>query len=136
MKTERLIPKFVDSVPDELEDGVLYISMEYGTVLHKCCCGCGSEVNTPLSPASWSLKYDGKHITLSPSIGNWSFQCQSHYWIKKNKVVWAEKWTASEIFQVREQDVEDLEEHYDKKRVGKKKKTKRLRKFKFLNWLY
>lgn len=89
--------KFVDTVPDDLEEGVLYISMEYGTVLHKCCCGCGSEVNTPLSPASWSLKYDGEHISLNPSIGNWSFPCQSHYWIKKNVVVWDRKFSNKEV---------------------------------------
>lgn len=95
MKT--ITPKFVDSVPDDLDEGVLYISMEYGTVLHKCCCGCGSEVNTPLSPTSWSLKYDGERISLSPSIGNWSFPCQSHYWIKKSAVVWDRRYSNEEI---------------------------------------
>jgi len=43
-KMVELIPEFVESVPPELEDGVIYISMIYGTAIHKCCCGCGEKV--------------------------------------------------------------------------------------------
>ncbi|MGN6800789.1 MAG: DUF6527 family protein [Ginsengibacter sp.] len=25
--------------------------------------------------------------TFYPSIGNWSFDCQSHYWIRENMIV-------------------------------------------------
>jgi len=87
-----LTHKFVKSVPETLEDGVLYVSVEYATVIHRCCCGCGQEVVTPLSPNDWELTFDGKSISLSPSIGNWSFKCQSHYWIRNNRVEWAPKW--------------------------------------------
>ena len=87
-----LVYKFVKSVPDMLEDGVIYISMEYATAIHKCCCGCGNEVVTPFSPTDWELTFDGKTISLYPSIGNWSLECQSHYWITKNKVEWVPKW--------------------------------------------
>lgn len=90
-------PRFVDTIPRELEDGVLYFAMEYGTVLHKCCCGCGSEVNTPLSPTDWNMKYDGEKVSLSPSIGNWDYPCRSHYWIIENEVVWSRSWSQSEV---------------------------------------
>ncbi len=98
--------KFVEFIPDELEDGILYISIIYATVLHKCGCGCGNEVVTPLSPSDWQLTFDGEAISLFPSIGNWSFPCRSHYWIRKNKVVWVkerheelkEKWSLRNIF--------------------------------------
>ena len=90
-------PRFVDTIPRELEDGILYFAMEYGTVLHKCCCGCGSEVNTPLSPTDWNIKYDGKKVSLSPSIGNWDYPCRSHYWIIENEVVWARSWSQSKV---------------------------------------
>lgn len=84
--------RFVEFIPDELEDGILYISITYATVLHKCCCGCGNEVVTPLSPSDWQLTFDGETISLFPSIGNWSFPCRSHYWIRKDKVVWVDDW--------------------------------------------
>jgi hypothetical protein len=84
--------KFVEFVPDELEDGILYVSITYATVLHKCACGCGNEVVTPLSPSDWQLTFNGETISLFPSIGNWSFPCQSHYWIRKNEVVWVRDW--------------------------------------------
>lgn len=84
--------KFVEFIPDQLEDGILYVSIVYATVLHKCACGCGNEVVTPLSPSDWQLTFNGETISLFPSIGNWSFRCRSHYWIRKNKVVWVKDW--------------------------------------------
>lgn len=84
--------QFVEFIPDELEDGILYVSITYATVLHKCGCGCGNEVVTPLSPMDWQLTFNGETISLFPSIGNWSFPCRSHYWIRKNEVVWVKDW--------------------------------------------
>lgn len=89
--------KFVEFIPDLLEEGVLYVSMEYCTAIHKCVCGCGNKVVTPISPASWQLKFDGKSISLNPSIGNWNFDCQSHYWITESKIRHAGRWTKKEI---------------------------------------
>lgn len=89
--------KFVEFIPDRIEDGYLYISMQYCTAIHKCVCGCGNEVVTPLSPTDWRLTFNGKTISLYPSIGNWNFDCQSHYWIKKSKVKHANSWTRNEI---------------------------------------
>ncbi|MEU3550841.1 DUF6527 family protein [Streptomyces longwoodensis] len=66
-------------------------------MIHLCCCGCGSKIVTPLSPTDWSLTFDGASISLSPSIGNWSYPCRSHYWIRSNTAQWAERWTPSQI---------------------------------------
>jgi hypothetical protein len=90
MKT--LQHKFVESIPDKTEDGILYISMNYCTAVHRCACGCGNEVVTPLSPTGWQLKFNGKNVTLFPSIGNWNLKCKSHYWIINNKVRIAKSW--------------------------------------------
>lgn len=89
--------EFVEYIPDDLKDGVLYISMPFATLAHKCCCGCGKEVVTPLSPTDWKLIFDGKSITLDPSIGNWSFPCRSHYWIREGKIRWAAAWSQEQI---------------------------------------
>ena len=80
---------FVEFIPDRLESGALYVSMAFATVAHRCCCGCGSEVVTPLSPTDWKLIFDGESVSLEPSIGNWSFPCQSHYWITGGKIRWS-----------------------------------------------
>src|SRR5690349_19915976 len=92
-----LAPEFVEFIPDVPEDGRLYVSIPYTTVVHKCCCGCGREVVTPLSPTDWTLIFDGKTISLDPSIGNWGFSCRSHYWIRRNEVKWAEPWSPQQI---------------------------------------
>lgn len=105
--------EFVETFPDKLEHGTLYVSMEFATVAHACVCGCGNQVITPLSPADWQLIFDGESISLRPSIGNWSFDCQSHYWIDMNKVRWAPRWTQEEIALGREYDRRAQGQHYD-----------------------
>lgn len=89
--------EFVESVPEQLLDGIIYVSIRFASVIHKCCCGCGKEVVTPLSPRDWQLIFDGHSISLYPSIGNWNFPCQSHYWIKQNIVEWAPRWSKEKI---------------------------------------
>ena len=107
--------KFAEFIPrkEDLEDDVLYISLEYGTIIHKCCCGCGKEVVTPLSPTDWKLTYDGETITLFPSIGNWNFDCQSHYWIKNSKVIMAGKLSKSEIEKGRQYDKYSKQKYFN-----------------------
>ena len=89
--------EFVDCIPEALEERTVYVSIPFATAVHRCVCGCGSEVVTPLSPNGWQLTFDGDSITLYPSIGNWGFKCQSHYWIRRNDVVWAPKWSDARI---------------------------------------
>ena len=84
---------FVDTLPEKLEEGVLYVSGQYATSAHNCFCGCGREVVTPIHPTKWQLKFDGIHVSLFPSIGSWSLPCQSHYWIKNDRIEWAPKWS-------------------------------------------
>ncbi len=96
-RVELLVHEFVEYVPDEIVDGVLYVSIQYATVVHRCCCGCGKEVVTPLTPTDWRLTFDGETVSLYPSIGNWNFSCQSHYWIRRNRVSWAERWSSERI---------------------------------------
>ena len=97
MRAAVLTHRFVDRIPDNLEEATVYVCVLYATVLHKCGCGCGREVVTPLSPADWSLTFDGETVSLSPSVGNWSFECRSHYWIICNRVVWSRRWSVPEI---------------------------------------
>ena len=83
-------------MPPKLENGVVYISLKFGIVSHNCCCGCGNEVVTNLSPNGWSLIYDGRTVSLYPSVGNWNLKCRSHYWIRNDAVEWAASW---EVYQ-------------------------------------
>lgn len=104
MKTKVLHHSFVRFIPETVDEGVIYISMEYGTAQHCCVCGCGSLVVTPFSPTDWQLCFNGEAVTLSPSIGNWNFACQSHYWIRKGRIQWAGKWSEDEIEDGRKRD--------------------------------
>ncbi|MFN3149857.1 DUF6527 family protein [Bremerella sp.] len=97
MKRDNLEHRFVDFIPERLEEGILYVSIEYTTVAHLCCCGCGKEVSITLSPTDWRLIFNGKTVSLEPSIGSWSLPCQSHYFITRNRIVWARQWSRAEI---------------------------------------
>lgn len=98
--------EFVERFPDDPVDGVLYVSIPYGTAMHRCLCGCGEEVVTPFGPSDWKLIYDGDTVSLHPSIGNWSTRCQSHYWITAGRVHWAPRWSAERIAEGRAPDGE------------------------------
>lgn len=114
MKPEVLLkPEFVEFIPDELQERTLYIAPKYRTVVHKCCCGCGRNVVTPLSPAAWKLTFDGVSISLHPSVGNWSLPCKSHYWIDQNRVRWSSQWTAAQIEAGRTAEARARAEYYD-----------------------
>lgn len=97
MRRDSLDHRFVDFIPEQLDEGILYVSIEYTTVAHLCCCGCGQEVSITLSPTDWRLVFDGKTVSLEPSIGSWSLPCQSHYFVTRNRVVWAKQWSRAEI---------------------------------------
>ncbi len=98
MRPERVLRhEFVEHIPDQLAEGTIYISVQFATAVHRCCCGCGNEVVTPLSPTDWSLIFDGESVSLDPSIGNWSFACRSHYWITRSRVKWARRWSKERI---------------------------------------
>lgn len=96
--------QFTRLLPEVLAAGTLYISTEYATASHLCCCGCGFEVVTPLSPTDWKLTFDGESVSLHPSIGNWGFACQSHYWIRHNRIQWSGRMTPEQIAAGREVD--------------------------------
>ena len=109
-----LQPVFVEYIPEsqEIQEGILYISITFGTMVHKCACGCGEEVVTPLAPTEWKFEYDGKTISLYPSIGNWSFRCKSHYWIDQSRIRWARSFTMEDILKGRAKTKEYRRQYY------------------------
>jgi hypothetical protein len=106
--------EFVELIPEgnELKEGILYISIPYATTIHRCCCGCSREVVAPLTPTDWRLIFDGESVTLDPSIGNWNFPCQSHYWIRNGRAEWSYRMSQYEIKSGRERDRIAKGKHY------------------------
>lgn len=112
MRDKILKHRFVESFPETLAPGVLYASLEYGSVAHSCCCGCGEEVVTPLTPTDWNITYDGETVTLHPSVGNWTLPCRSHYVIRRNRVFEAPPWSDEEVAEERRRDRLAKAAHY------------------------
>ena len=112
----RLEHEFVDHIPDDLIDGRLYVSVRFGTVVHLCACGCGEEVVTPLGPSEWKIVFDGVSISLEPSIGNWGFQCRSHYWIDRSEIRWARSFDILEVERVRKENKQRRDMYFARNR--------------------
>jgi hypothetical protein len=120
MMRRSLTHQFVHFIPEVIEEGVLYVSLEFATAIHRCCCGCGQEVVTPLSPTDWQMTFDGKSVSLFPSIGNWSYPCRSHYWIERNLVKAAPKWSKRDIVSGRAKDEWNKRRYYGQENTDSK----------------
>jgi hypothetical protein len=115
MSKPTLTPQFVKYIPDRLESGILYISLDFATASHKCACGCGAEAVTPLAPTGWKLSFDGT-VSLDPSIGMWSFPCRSHYWIEQNTIVWAPRWSKEQVKAGRDYDALERRRYFEERK--------------------
>lgn len=81
----------VETMPEKIEPGILYISFEYKTMIHLCACGCGIKTVTPMGDWSVSTSDEYQHVTLRPSIGNFMHEYpnyHAHYYITDNKIDW------------------------------------------------
>lgn len=114
MRHHTLEHRFVRNVPRELEPGVLYISMEYATAVHSCCCGCGERVVTPFTPTDWRITFDGESVTLNPSVGNWNQNCRSHYVIERNRVIECGRWSDARVEAERLRDKRAKAAYYER----------------------
>jgi len=94
IKKVEVTPEYVEFIPKEMVQGIIYISLEYNTAIHLCLCGCKNQVVTPLNHISiitgsrimsgWDFYNNNGKVSLSPSIGNYSFDCKSHYILTNN----------------------------------------------------
>jgi len=71
--------EFVETVPKELKQGVIYISEKYNTSVHACLCGCLCEVVLPLGDKGWNCTLKNGKVSFTPSVGNYQQPCKSHY---------------------------------------------------------
>lgn len=93
MRINEITPVYCEHIPEEMEEGKLYISKEYQIAVHLCACGCGGKTATRINkPAGqcWTLTDNNGKVSLNPSIGNWSGEnpYHAHYYITDNKIVW------------------------------------------------
>ena len=112
MIKEFVVEKVI-SMPLTLQERILYVSLENEVVGHLCPCGCGNKVLIRIGKAGWDYTEDKGKVTLYQSLGNWELPCHSHYWIRKNKIKWAGKWTDEEIEEGRQSDIEKKRQYFE-----------------------
>ena len=83
---------FLETLPEKLEEGKLYISETFGVSKHLCPCGCKSLVVLPFNTFpdqklhGWLMLRTQDKVTFRPSVGNYQLPCKSHYYITFNKI--------------------------------------------------
>lgn len=91
LKKVEITFEYVEFIPDERKENVIYISEKYGTTVHNCLCGCGEKTIMPIDNIinghdyGWKLiKESNGKISFTPSVGNYQIPCKSHYIITNN----------------------------------------------------
>ena len=66
---------------ETFKEGVIYVSLKYGTSIHRCLCGCGEKTVLPFNDLSngWDFSDNNGKATFTPSVGNNQLPCKSHY---------------------------------------------------------
>lgn len=115
-KLIRIELKRVEYIPKVLEPGILYVAEEFDAALHLCACGCMTKVSTPLGGTEWRLEETPEGPSLCPSVGNWQFPCQSHYWINRGAIEWCKAWSEAQILSGRQAEEERRHAYYESRR--------------------
>ena len=89
--------ELTDIIPEDIQEGILYVSLKHWITAHKCVCGCGNKVVLRLSPRHWAITLNGESVSLYPSVGNWQLPCRSHYWIEEGRILQARDWSDEEV---------------------------------------
>ncbi len=83
---------FVEELPDELTDDVLFVVGEnehWWFAAMRCPCDCGATLHMNLLPDArprWKLNlHDDRTVTLHPSVWR-TKDCRSHFFIRKGRV--------------------------------------------------
>ncbi len=87
LKKVEIVPIFVETIPpiEDMKEGEVYISEQYQISIHLCLCGCKNQTVLPLNKNGWHLiKEKGNKVSFTPSVGNFNFDCKSHYIITKS----------------------------------------------------
>lgn len=91
-RIDELKPIYANTIDEDLQEGVLYISQPYNVAIHLCACGCLEKVVTPINkPNEWHLTDNNGLVSLHPSIGNFKGEnpYHAHYFITNNKIIWS-----------------------------------------------
>jgi len=110
---KKLVVEKVVSMPLNLQEGILYVSLENEVVGHLCPCGCANKILIRIGKAGWQYTEVKGEVTLFPSLGNWNLPCRSHYWIRKNKIMWSGDWTDEVIEEGRQSDIEKKRQYFE-----------------------
>jgi hypothetical protein len=106
-------------MPKTLEPNTLYVSDEFETAAHLCACGCRAKVRTPLGPTEWRYEDTAEGPSLWPSVGNWQQPCQSHYVIRRGEIIWAGKWSPSQVEAGRRAEQARRETYFEERARGR-----------------
>jgi hypothetical protein len=89
----QVIPS-MQELPSRLGDRLYVVGRpgKFKWAILACPCGCGERVDVCLMPSAsprWELTLRDGRASLSPSIWVPAERCGSHFWLRRNKIVWS-----------------------------------------------
>ena len=88
-----------ERLPQTVGPGEFHYSRRFEMGALACACGCGHRIMLNLLDQH-SLKIEDGLPTVSPSILAADSPCLSHFWLKRGRVVFAEKWSQVQVEKV------------------------------------
>jgi hypothetical protein len=86
--------KFINEVPDEIPERIIYIVGDrphYWMLCFKCPCGCGDNISLNLlnqRRPCWRFVVRWGRLTITPSIWR-KVGCKSHFHVRLGKIQWS-----------------------------------------------
>jgi hypothetical protein len=89
----QVIPS-MQGLPSRLGDRLYVVGQpgKFKWAILACPCGCGERIDVCLMPSArprWELTLRDGRASLSPSIWVPAERCGSHFWLRRNKIVWS-----------------------------------------------
>ncbi|WEX08943.1 DUF6527 family protein [Chelativorans sp. AA-79] len=86
---------WVERIPTQMQEGVVYHTEEFELAGLLCACGCGHRI-TLLVPDSHQVWNEGGYATIRPSVGVFDAPCKAHYVITAGNVQWLPAFTSAQ----------------------------------------
>jgi hypothetical protein len=95
-RSDKLLVQLIPSMrqlPDVIGNRLYVVGTpgKYKWAILSCPCGCNERIDVCLMPSArprWGLTLRNGRASLSPSIWVPSERCGSHFWIRRNQIIW------------------------------------------------
>ena len=83
----------MSELPRRLGNSLFVVGSPPKWAVLRCPCGCGERIDVNLMKSKaprWTLELEQDGASLNPSLWMPADKCESHFWIRRNRICWAD----------------------------------------------